>query len=111
VERSTHVLALALVVVVALVVATGYTKAAKPYAAQAPASCITAIKLMTSAVSTLNQASQTYASLILPAYKAGFKQGSATAIVAAENRATAKVNRAGALVRKATPYSVACKRS
>jgi hypothetical protein len=105
-------LALALVVV-ALVVASGYSRAGPSPAVAAPSSsataCLTALKLMNGAVSTMGDAAQGYARLILPAYKAGVANSSADAIVVAENRATAKVRHATALVRTATPYVLACR--
>jgi hypothetical protein len=59
----------------------------------------------------MGRAASGYSVLILPAYRAGVAHGSTTSIVAAENRATAKVNHATALVNKATPAALACKRS
>jgi hypothetical protein len=85
------------------------TTASEPVTvAKTPASCVSALKIMNRAVIQMNGAANFYATQILPAFKAGLVSGSADAIVANENRGTAKVNQATALVRRATPLVTAC---
>jgi hypothetical protein len=63
---------------------------------------------LTTALGLVNGAAKGYASLILPAYKAGLYGSDVSGIVAKENVQTAKVNRATAQIEAGTPLVATC---